>query len=129
MHATSTIAPTLIPPMASGLNFEELSLLPPAAGTAVVLLLPSVALAMRIDVGDKEAEVFVDCEVRDDKIVTENSDRLSGARAWNVSSVGSSQSGVPFAFVPQQCQREVVELYMMSGLLLSPTMGNLNKNL
>ena len=57
MHAKPTIAPTLIPSMASGLNFEELSLLPPAAGTAVVLLLPSVALAMGIDVGDKEAEV------------------------------------------------------------------------
>ena len=68
--------------MTPGLNFEELSLLPPAAGTAVVLLLlPSDALAMGIGAGDKEAEVFVDCEVRDDKVVTENFDRLSGVRA------------------------------------------------
>ena len=81
MHVTPTIPPTLIPPMAPGLNFEELSLLPPAAGTAVVLLLPSVALAMGFDVGDKEAEVFIDCEVRDDEVVTENLDRLSGAGA------------------------------------------------
>ena len=68
--------------MTPGLNFEELSLLPPAAGTTVVLLLlPSDALAMGIGAGDKEAEVFVDCEVRDDKVVTENFDRLSGVRA------------------------------------------------
>ena len=64
--------------MAPGLNFEELSLLPPAAGTAVVLLLPSDALAMGIGAGDKEAEVFVDCKVRNDNVVTENFDRLSG---------------------------------------------------
>ena len=78
MHAKPTIAPTLIPSIAHGLNFEELSLLPPATETAVVLLLPSVALAMGIDVGDKEAEVFVDFEVRDDEVVTEISTDCSG---------------------------------------------------
>lgn len=67
--------------MAPGLNFEELSLLPPAAGTAVVLLLPSDALTIGIDVTNKEAEVFIDYEVRDDKVVTENFERLSGVGA------------------------------------------------
>ena len=81
MHATSTIAPTLIPPMAPGLNFEELSLIPPAAGTAVVLLLLSDALAIGIDVANKEAKVFIDYEVRDDKVVTGNFERLSGVGA------------------------------------------------
>ena len=81
MHATPTIAPTLIPPMAPGLNFEEFSLIPPAAGTAVVLLLLSDALAIGIGVANKEAEVFIDYEVRDDKVVTENFERLSGVGA------------------------------------------------
>ena len=76
MHAKSTIVLTLIPSMTFRLNFEELSLLSSTAETAIVLLLSSVALAMKIDVDDKEAEVFVDFEIRNDEIMTENFDRL-----------------------------------------------------